>query len=95
MSYIIIIYFYVLAVNFPPVITGARSVVVTVGDGPTTVQYSTEDPNNNNNGTGANLRLRVRWMCTCTCVCVMRGEREGEGEREEEREGVMCRIGNV
>ena len=55
--------FYVLLVNFPPVITGARSVVVTVGDGPTTVQYSTEDPNNNNinnNGTGATLRLRVR-----------------------------------
>ena len=60
MSYIIIIFFYVFVVNFPPVITGARSVVVTVGDGPTVVQYSTEDPNNNNNGTGATLRLRVR-----------------------------------
>ena len=58
--YIIIIFFYVLVADFPPVITGARSVVVTVGDGQTAVQYSTEDPNNNNNGTGATLRLRVR-----------------------------------
>uniref|UniRef100_A0A1X7SDM3 Mucin-4-like C8-3 domain-containing protein n=1 Tax=Amphimedon queenslandica TaxID=400682 RepID=A0A1X7SDM3_AMPQE len=35
-------------VNFPPVITGDRIITVTVGDTPTTVQYTGEDPNTNN-----------------------------------------------
>uniref|UniRef100_A0A1X7UXG1 AMOP domain-containing protein n=1 Tax=Amphimedon queenslandica TaxID=400682 RepID=A0A1X7UXG1_AMPQE len=35
-------------VNFPPVITGDRTITVTVGDTPTTVQYIGEDPNTNN-----------------------------------------------